>query len=277
MNKNLKELAKKHSDYSVDEKSESNAERRGEALVDVAEKIYHTIGSEIGSDDGLFYFSAQEKERYVHSSACVGIFSKIMGNDKQAERIYDSINKEIGRKKWLYNFGFHDDGRMSTEKGTVNNASMAILAKLLGKDDEAEKIYKRVGKMIGLDDGLYRSSTRDSGVHVVPNALMGIAAKLLGKDEDAEIIYEKIKEKVELNGGLYDDGLGPETYGNAAMAVFLEIMGKENEAEKIAENLEEHMLNGTLFSEDKTLDNPVTHSNALMGIYYCLKAGKKLS
>ncbi|MBI5355419.1 MAG: hypothetical protein HZB68_03095 [Candidatus Aenigmarchaeota archaeon] len=154
---------------------------------------------------------------------------------------------------------------------------MAILAKLLGKDLEAERIYRRVGKMIGTDDGLYCYSTMEADVYVVDNALMGIAAKLLGKDDDAQILYEKITEWFERSIGLYDDGWVTETYGNAAMAVFLELMGKENEAEKIAENLEEHMLNGALFSEDKALGNPVTHSNALMGIYYCLKAGKKLS
>lgn len=274
MNKNLRELAKEHADNSV-EYDEKKA-----VFPDRAAEIYRAIDSDIGSEDGLYYFSVDDKERYAHSSALMGVFSKMLGDDDRAEAIYRKINEKIGKRKWLYNLGFTDAGKRSTIKTTESNASMAILAKLLGKDDEAGKIYRRIGKMIGDSDGLYCVSTKEKRCDVEDNALMGIAAKLLGKDDDAKTLYEKIIERYEIekNAGLYDSGWGPEAYENAAIAVFLELMGKKEDVDSISALLEHHMLKeGGLFSEDFVGRSPVTNSNALMGIYYCLKAGKKLS
>ena len=277
MNKNLLKMAKAHADHLVDDIKKSDGKMRREVLEERAEEIYRAIEKEIGTNDGLFYMT-HEKDRFITvSSALMGVFSRVLAVNDESEDIYNVINVEIGKKKWLYNYGKTEYGNKLMAKATSSNASMVILSKMLGKDEGAEKIYKRIGRMIGTEDCLYRDSRSSESNHLGPNALMGIAAKLLGKDDDAQTLYEKITERFEKSTGLYDDGWGMETYGNASMAVFLKLMGKENEAEKIAENLEEHMLNGTLFSEDKALGDPVTHSNALMGIYYCLKAGKKLT
>ncbi|MBI5355420.1 MAG: hypothetical protein HZB68_03100 [Candidatus Aenigmarchaeota archaeon] len=82
MNKNLKDLAKEHADYSVEEKS--NVGGKKETFLDKAERIYHSINSDIGSKDGLFYCRFDEKSRLTASSAGMAVFSKLLGNDEEA-------------------------------------------------------------------------------------------------------------------------------------------------------------------------------------------------
>jgi hypothetical protein len=98
---------------------------------------------------------------------------------REAEKLYELINTYIGKL---------DNGLYKLREGnlyyanTYVNASMGILACLLGKRDEAEKLYELINNEIGkLDSGLYKEEKDNSYAYTRSNALMGIFLVVLAR------------------------------------------------------------------------------------------------
>lgn len=188
--------------------------------------------------------------------------------------LYQSIGRKIGKSDCgLYREAANDKGMYA---GT--NALVGMLALLLGKNDEAERLYGLIKSEIGRDerDGLYRCQVGGSMSYADDNALVGAFACTLGRHEEAEELYETIKRKIGKGGlsGLYKAGSrGSCTNDNAAIGVLAFLLGRKGEAGALYERIKDKIgkRGGGLYAhstgDGHGSDRYVhTHDNALMGM-----------
>jgi ABC-type Fe3+-hydroxamate transport system substrate-binding protein len=199
---------------------------------DEAEQLYKLINQEIGKlKSGLYQETKYTRYPSTSDNALMAILAYLLGKKDEAEKLYKLINQEIGKfYSGLYKRRKDDPNRYPS---TSDNALMAILAYLLGKKDEAEKLYELINIKIGkLKSGLYMWRKEDSYAFTSANASMAILAYLLGKRDEAEKLYELINKEIgKLDSGLYkrrkdDPNRYPSTYVNALMAIFLVVLAR---------------------------------------------------
>lgn len=149
----------------------------------------------------------------------------------RALEIYSSIGTRIGKIGNLYKSNTGSDNAFSDD-----NAIMGILAKLLGFDDDANKIYEGLGQM--KDNDLVSTLTGSNVYRTDANAYYSVFCGMLGKRSEAKVTRRKIITEIgKLSNGLYAEhliehkdgtrysgGCG-KTIHNASMAVLEAALG----------------------------------------------------
>lgn len=271
MNKNLSELAKKHSDHSI---IANEKKTKKTAFLDEATRIYEQLYDKIDFSDP---FNSSSKELGGTEACLFGTLCKLLGMDDDAGKIYSGLKDYMEEDCGLYSprgIGFPN---------TEENAAVGVFLKAMGKGKRAEKLYDNMKPY--RESGLYNHNSVNKKKYVENNALMGILASSLGKTADAKRLFNKIGSKIGKTGDLYNfvsnDGdidNDVSSYANAGMASYCLLIGMENEGDKIYESLLSKMpTDGTLIS--RFTDSAVfgMEENSLVGIYLCLKAGKCIS
>lgn len=247
MNRNLVELAKKHSDHTV----KAPVECAGNADLERALEIY-----ENGLKDEYVFGS----DIYTRDASLFGILASMLGENEDAKKIYTRIRKDAGKSKGMYHINSDGDDIASDA-----NAAMGLLCATMGKVKEAAKLFDSLSALE--DRGLYGHTEYNELKFTENNALVGSLAASISKKRKARSIYGKINKEIGKKNGLYKYGGHSEegnSFCNAAMAVFCMSLGEEREADYIIGALPDlSYLSG--------------EESYLVGIYHCLKAGKRIS
>ena len=276
-------------------KKPTATKRLDESALRSAEELYDNIKSKVPKKDGLYGYAGLNDYISVSENAPVAILAKLLGKDDDAREIYLGIKGQIGKQyDGLYNESIMPDipmgGRGPSTKG---NALMGILSLMHGDVEEADEIYSLVNKNIGKSGDLYCSDSFSRGSwsdNTHDNALMGTFVKMLGKDVEANKIFDEIDSMMRMPSCLYSHTVGSEivyTEDNASMAIFCDVLGNYVYSEEIYSNLESvaGKDNGLYLSMEKGAymlprtdgeRSLCSQPSALVGIYLCLRAGKKL-
>ena len=247
MNKNLVELAKKHSDHSV------KAPVGNPQDADL-EKAFEIYGNGL-KDEDVF-----GSDVYARDAALFGILAGMLDESVNAKKAYAKIRRETGKSKGMYYISSDMDYIASDV-----NAAMGLLCATMGKAKEAGKIFDSLSALES--NGLYGHTDYNEMKFTENNALVGSLAVSIGKKKKAQSIYKKINNEIGKENGMYKYAGYSEEYKpfcNAAMAVFCMSLGREKEADSIIGALPD-------------LADLSGEESYLVGIYHCLKAGKNFS
>lgn len=261
-----------------------------------AEELYNTIKANVPIKDGLYGYAGLNDYISVSENAPVAILAKLLGKDDEAREIYLNIKRQIGKHgNGLYNESIMPDMPMGgAGPCTKGNALMGMLSLMHGDVEEAENLYECVNKEIGKSDNnlygmdCFRKGSWSDNTH--DNALMGVFIKMLGRNPEANNIFDEIDSMMRMPSGLYGHTMRSEiiyTEDNASMAIFCDALGNYLYSEEIFSNIESvaGKDKGLYLSMEKgaymipTIDGKRSFSaqpSALIGIYLCLKGGKKL-
>lgn len=253
MDDKLKDLAKEHADHSV------NIEEKIEATVEIAEEIYREINEKVGKRGPIkeLYGNFPKSRADLYDSrdnAYMGILCALTDRMEEAEEIYMKL----------------------CEMKKTEGIPEALLASSLGYENDSKEIAKKAMKRKeehGLVNGnIIHGTTR----HTAEFAIYYIVDGDLGK---AKEYYDAIGEKCGKKGELYCRSVihdNPDPSDNTLMLLLSTMLGCEERG--ILPALEEtRKKSGNLFVWRSASSDMIDISeNALVGIYHCLKAGKRL-
>jgi len=134
------------------------------------EELDIAIKEKIETQSGLYKIGANLVSIYPLDNALMGAFEKLMGNDVAAERLYNEINSVFGKKDDLY---IHSK-EYGMEPTGLDNAAMAVLCQLIGKETEAADIINAYELFVEGTDGLLNDGKSFRYTTTEVNALIGI-------------------------------------------------------------------------------------------------------
>lgn len=197
-----------------------------------------------------------------------------------AMRLYNAIDGKIGKgPNGLYRTAINDD-----RECTGSNATMGILACLLGDECQGKDLYKLIKNTMGktqsaADDQTSRLYLSDAAIdwgnaYADDNAEMGVLACLVGKKTEAGELYAGVKNRIGKEvSGLYLRNVHSleDTESNAFMGVLAVLLDRREEAEE-----QYRLINEKIGRKKSGFYNPApgiaddvcvsVRSNAAMGI-----------
>ncbi|MBI5354942.1 MAG: hypothetical protein HZB68_00620 [Candidatus Aenigmarchaeota archaeon] len=276
MNKNLLKMAKEHSDPTIQDKV-TGIKEVDEDLMEQAERVYMKIKENVGRNPnkGNMYYDGTSYNSSPTSNALVGILAKLLDYDKEAEDIYDSLRAKRG--DYLY---YEDNGIYGHL--TYSNALVGTLASMLGINGDAEGIYTAINNNIGKNKkGLYNSylnpdvGKKEQKSEALGNSCMALFGKSLGMESEAKETLNMMEIAIPKSGKLFceneDSSRRDSLLDLSTVAMYRSLeMGNESSIAEKEINLDKDSFFSLWKSRFPTSDA------ALLGICYCLKAGKEL-
>lgn len=288
-------------------------DKKAEDFLREAEELYEKMGEYeryVGEDSSKrYWYSEKRRMKPLRGSLSKGILLKLMGKDGEFNEVLewaDGLAKEGSLIKEHFTFGIHRGKTIERDYiDTETNAILGILYKLGGREEEARSVYydlmPRVKSSAWIIDGHYDNYqtqynlTKKSTIYhpdYSTHAWMGVFDILMGNEAEAESLL-KTKEKHAATGGnhfkegeLYgqksgyfgDESRSYTTTDNASMAILLHLLWKNGQADRIIDAVENQIgkING-VFRSEMGEKYRAPEDSIYTGIYYCLKAGKKLT
>lgn len=189
----------------------------------------------------------------------------------EATRIYERLHEKVD---FSDPFGSLDKGLNGTEA-----CLFGTLSKLIGMDDEADKIYAGLRSYVSKKNGLYSPWGVDFP-NTEENAAIGIFINAMGKGKRAKDLYSKLKS-------LSDDGLyihngmnkGKYVEDNALVGILASSLGKKANAKKLFKKISSDIwktdeLYGSVSDGGETIYDASSYANAAMAIY-CSMIGRE--
>jgi hypothetical protein len=240
--------------------------------------------------------NAYEELRNPESQKSVGDISV------QIEKFISQLEKD---KVETQSRGFYHTKEDPPMSWTIENASVGVLATLVGRRDEAERLFKLINEKIGIDKGgedtypekrgsiyVHCKKREPTGLYVVhegsssigldATAMMGVLGFVLDDRKFAESQLEVIRKNCKTENGLYYriENTEKDTVDNATIGILEGLLGETESAKRILKAVNKNMLlqNGLYKLGDDPEDTatPRLRTIALVGILQIISDGVKL-